>query len=142
MAFRKFSQSIYDTLIRLMPDLKGIPTSKDHVDPEIASSLFNIWRTSANRVNENLYIRPSTVSLDDVQSMQKAGLVKSIGNKLEITDKGSKVIKVMILGDETSSFDGDDVVVDYEQALAQSGHVKISKKGNTKVASWWDRFKD
>jgi len=137
MAFRKFSQSIYDTLIRLMPSLQKDNRDKNFVDPTIANSLFNIWRTSSNKINDNTYQRPATVSIDEVKNMQKAGLVRPVGNNIEITNKGSEVIKIMILGDDTSSFDPD-VEVDYTQALKSAGQLKSANK--VKVASWWDRF--
>ena len=137
---RKFAQSIYDTLIRIMPSLKDKAfVNQNYINPNIANSLFNIWRTSGNKINDNIYKRPTNVSLAEVQQMQKAGLVKSIGSNLEITDKGTNVIKVMILGDNSSSFDENGIIIDYNQALSNIQEVKTAGQ-KVKVASWWDRF--
>ena len=60
--------------------------------------------------------------------MQKEGLVKSIGENIELTEKGAKVIKVMILGDERSSFEDNNIIIDYNQALSNTKNVKEAKK--------------
>ena len=107
----KFNQSIYDSLIKLLPDMQNrIIKGKDHVNPVAARSLFSIWRIGNNKIDKNTYKRPPTVSYADVQMMQKEGLIRSIGDRIEITEKGSKVLKIMILGDDRSSFEEDNIV--------------------------------
>ena len=69
--------------------------------------------------------------------MKNAGLIKVIGENIEITEKGAKVINVMILGDDRSIFEKDGNEIDYHTALDKT---KVKVAGNTKVASWWDRF--
>jgi len=121
--------SIWDTLLEMLPGLKDkMIKSKDYVDPSIAKVLFSIWRTGENKINEKTYKRPSTIAHDDVEKMKAAGLIKSIGDKIEITEKGSKVIKIMILGDERSSFDNNDIVIDYSKALNNTKGVKTAKQ--------------
>ena len=72
--------------------------------------------------------------------MQKAGLVKVIGDNFEVTEKGANVIKVMILGDDRSIFEEDGVNLDFHTALDNTKNIKTAKK--RKVASWWDRFEN
>ena len=133
-------QSMIDVLIRMMPSLKDeIAKKKDYVDQYAAKNLFNIWRTSSNKVGERKYKRPPTVSLVDVEGMQKEGLIRSIGDRIEITDKGAKVIKIMILGDDRSSFEDNNIVIDYSTALSNVKDVKVAKTQKS-ANDWWSRF--
>jgi len=141
---KKFSQSIYDTLIYLMPNLKErLQSHGDAIDPVAARSLFSIWRTGEEKSNSRIFKRPVTIGQDEVQRMKDAGLIRQLGDNIEITDKGSKVIKIMVLGDNRSIFEDDDSVIDYSKALTETkGVQKMAKQ--CKVAqniSWWDRFK-
>jgi len=137
---KKNSQSIFDSLMRIMPELnQNVRFGDESVDPIAAKALFQIWRTGSS-TNQKTYQRPTTFSHDDLQRMQKADLVKVIGDKFEVTDKGANVIKVMILGDDRSIFEEDGMGIDYHTALNNTQEVKIAKK--QKVASWWDRYED
>lgn len=143
MKITKNSQSVLDTFLSILPSIpkKDDKTiaGVDYVDPESAKLLFSVWHNGKTRNRSNLYERPITLSLYDVQKIQKAGLVKSVGNELEITDKGSKIISIMVLGDDRSSFDDNKIEIDYNQALSNVKNVKTAKQ--TKVADfWWDRF--
>lgn len=143
--FRKEGQSLADYLIRIMPDLQmRMMGGKDMVDPLAARTLFSIWRNEDNRAGKNLYRRPPTVSASLVDSMTKAGLAKQVGDNLEITDKGASVIKVMVLGDNSSIYDkSDDRIIDYAQALKNTKTASVRRgRGMTKKASsdWWERF--
>ncbi|MCK5763627.1 MAG: hypothetical protein KAH05_05865, partial [Clostridiales bacterium] len=104
-----------------------------------AKALFQVWRTGSSS-NQKTYKRPPTFSYDDLQRMQKENLVKVIGDKFEVTEKGANVIKVMILGDDRSIFDENGLNLSYRDALSNTQNVKTAKK--QKIASWWDRFKD
>lgn len=140
MKIIKNSQSLFDNLIRVMPELGlNLDIGKDYVDPLAARSLFSIWRT-AKAKDKKVYKRPSTLSQDDINRMKKAGLVNFVGDKIEVTSKGEKVIKVMILGDDKSSFEDNGEIVDYNTALSNTKRLKLAK--NNKVASWWDRFEE
>lgn len=137
---KKEGQSFIDTLIQLMPGLmqnKFISHSKDFVNSAAADSLFSVWKNSSTK--GKTFVRPRTMSMAEVKNMEDEGLVKAVGSNLEITSKGEKVIKVMILGDSRSIFEDNDVIIDYNQALSNTNNVKTAKK--SKVAnSWWDRF--
>jgi len=139
---RKKQQSVLDTLLRILPNKKTTAHNKNYVDPKAAKTLFSIWRTAENKIKENVYKRPSTISLSDIEIMQKEGLVKSIGSNIEITNRGQKVIKVMILGDSRSSFDKDgEVIIDYNTALNNTKDLKIAIRGRKKKVDWKDVFK-
>jgi len=143
MDFEKYNQpSIYDTLIRMVPDIKNRLQKKEIelVSPDAANSLYSIWRAAENKVDKSIFKRPATTSLHEIESMQKEGLIRSLGSKVEITDKGSKVLKVMILGDDSSSFDKEDIVIDYSQALAKMKNIKVAKKNQKVAANWWSKF--
>ena len=140
---RKYSQSsIWDNLIRIMPEFKEqIIKSPTYVDPIAARSLYDIWRTSSYKTSEKYYKKPTTMGQEEIRRMKDAGLVKVIGENIEITEKGAKVINVMILGDDRSIFEDkkDGSIVDYNKALSNTKGVKTAK--NMKAASsWWDRF--
>ena len=130
----KSNQSIFDTLIDLMPDIKR-QQDQDYVNPIAAKTLFSIWRTGQNNHNTHVYKKPVTTSLSDIENMKKEGLINLIGDNIEITEKGSKVLKIMILGDNTSSFDDNGVIIDYNEALNRMKNVKTAKQGNKKVAN-------
>jgi len=136
---KKYGQSsIWDNLMKIMPELKdSISKSPTYVDPTIAKSLYNIWRTGSK--TGDVYKKPVTLSHDEFLRMKDAGLITAIGENINITDKGSKIIKVMILGDDRSVYEDDGNVIDYNIALNNSKGVKTAK--TRKIAnSWWDRF--
>ena len=136
-------QSIVDYLIRMMPDFAKMK-AKQMVDPMAARALFAVWKDEKNKVAAGIYKRPISLSSFQIEAMEKAGLVKLNGEKLEITQKGADVIKVMVLGDNSSIFDkSDDRIIDYAEALKNTKSAN-TRRGNglSKKASndWWDRF--
>ena len=137
----KYSQSIFDSLMRIMPELnQSVRFGRDAVDPLAADALFRVWRTGSSS-NQKTYKRPHTFSHDDLQRMQKADLVKVVGDSFEVTEKGANVIKVMILGDDRSIFEEDGLNLDYHTALNNTKNIKTAKK--QKVASdFWSQFED
>ena len=137
----KYSQSIFDSLMRIMPELnQSVRFGRDAVDPLAADALFRVWRTGSSS-NQKTYKRPHTFSHDDLQRMQKADLVKVVGDTFEVTEKGANVIKVMILGDDRSIFEEDGLNLDYHTALNNTKNIKTAKK--QKVASdFWSQFED
>ncbi len=130
---RKNAQSIYERLLEIMPQLRvNIIKGKDYVEPSIANSLFSVWRTGKSGSNNSTFKRPVSLAHDDIQKMKSAGLIRAIGENIEITEKGQKVIKIMILGDERSSFENNDLIIDYNQALDNTKGVKTASKKMTK----------
>lgn len=126
---KKNSQSIYDRLLEIMPQL-GVHTvrGKEYIEPSVAKSLFSIWRTGKTGSNDKIFKRPISLAHDDIQKMKSAGLIKAMGDNLEITDKGQKVIRIMILGDERSSFENNDLIIDYSQALDNTKGIKTANR--------------
>ena len=137
----KYSQSIFDSLLRVMPELRqNTRFGEEMVDPLAADALFKIWRTGSSSTQKT-YKKPVTLSHDDIQRMQKSDLVKVIGDNFEVTEKGANVIKVMILGDDRSVFDEDGINLDFHTALDNTRNVKTAKK--QKVASdFWSQFEE
>ncbi len=132
---KKHNQSIFDSLFKSIPLLKD----KNYVPSNIADSLFSLWKSGKSKKDNKSYKRPNSLSYHEVQSMQKEGLIRTIGDNIEITSKGKEAIKVMILGDDRSIFEDDGLVIDYNTALENTKNVKIAKK-NKVANSWWDRF--
>ena len=73
--------------------------------------------------------------------MKDSGLVLAIGDNLQITDKGQKVIKTMLLGDDRSIFEDDGRTVPYNTALNNTKGVKTAKKLRT-ASSFWNQFEE
>ena len=131
--------SVWDSLIRIMPEFTDkIIKSPNYVDPIAAKSLYNIWRNGDTEQNEKIYKKPVTLGQEETMRMKSAGLIRVIGENIEITEKGSKVINIMILGDDRSIFEDDGISIDYTKALNETKGIKTAKQ--LKVVSWWDRF--
>lgn len=137
----KYGQSsIWDSLIRIMPELRDrVLKSPDYVDPTIAKSLYNIWRNGSENQKDKIFKKPVTLGHDEVTRMKDSGLVLAIGDNLQITDKGQKIIRVMILGDDRSIFEDDGVVLDYNKALSHTKGIKTAKKLRV-ASSFWNQF--
>jgi len=121
----KISQSFYNSLINLMPSLQNTIKNKDYIDSKISSDLFIIWQ-KGNKIRKNTFKRPITMSINDIDKMKKAGLINYLGDNVELTSKGEDVIKVMILGDERSIFENDEIIIDYNIALSNVKNVKVA----------------
>jgi len=144
----QFSPTLFDYLIQIMPGLQVQIKSKEEnaIDPVAAKNLFAIWKDEKNKISDRVYQRPYTVSASQVESMSDSGLIKTNGDNIEITDKGAKVIRVMVLGDDSSIFDKkDDKLIGYSEALSNTKKASTLRGHNlTKTASdnWWKRFED
>lgn len=131
--------SIWDNLINIMPEFADkIRKSPNFVDPIAAKSLYNIWRTGEKQA-DNKFKKPVTLGNEETTRMSEAGLIKVIRDNIEITEKGSKVINIMILGDERSIFEDDGKDVGYSKALNNTKGVKTAKQMRV-ASSWWNRF--
>ncbi|MFW6026124.1 MAG: hypothetical protein ACOCRX_07260, partial [Candidatus Woesearchaeota archaeon] len=103
----------------------------------------DIWK-KAHKVKEKVYKKPVTTSLNDIEKMEKNGLVKKIGENIEITKKGEKIIRIMILGDDSSPLDKEDVKIDYLTALKNAKHNNVVEKtsNNKNDNEWWKKIID
>lgn len=154
---KQAQSSIWDNLIRIMPEFADkVKKSPNYVDPITARSLYNVWRTGEKKA-QKVYKKPVTLGHEEQRRMADSGLIKAIGENIEITEKGAKVINVMLLGDDRSIFEDDGKAVDYSTALNNTKGIKTAKQ--LKVASkqekeepkninrekssydsWWSRF--
>jgi len=112
-------------------------------DQNAARTLFTIWKDQNNKSGSNRFHRPTNIALSEVEAMISDGLIRQIGEQLEVTKKGSDVLKTMILGDDRSSFEDDGSVLPYRQAKQNT----IPGGGKKKVASaslapvtWWQKL--
>jgi hypothetical protein len=138
MATNKFGQnSILDYLLEKMPELSFIKNKL--VDENSAKELFLIWENPNSKIGKTTYKKPQNISSNSVENLQKQGLVRRIGDAIEITAKGNEVIKTMILGDERSIFEDDGKPLPYKMALANTKRKKI-KNGKKYQEQWWSRF--
>ena len=135
---RKYAQSLIDVLVDVMPELRA-RMEENTVDAVAAASLFGIWKQQNKSIGKRTFAKPKTITASEVEGMVSEGLVRCIGDKLEITSRGSEVIKTLILGDERSSFEDDGTDPTVREASA-----KINARANKKKKAsedWWDRFK-
>ena len=134
--------SIWDNLIEIMPEFTDkIKKSHNFVDPIAAKSLYNIWRAGEKKKEKKIFKKPVTLGNEETMRMSDAGLIKIIGENIEITEKGSKVINVMILGDERSIFEDDGSNIDYNKALNNTKGIKTAKQLRV-ACNWWNRFEE
>jgi len=132
---RKFNQvSIIDFLTNILP---SDMVKKDTPHPQTIQKLYSIWKNPNNKIGEKVYKHPKNISQGDLDDLISHGLMQRTGGGLQITSKGSNLIKIMILGDNRSAFEtGRDI--DYVTA---SNNIKLAnkqKKKNKKVADvWW-----
>jgi hypothetical protein len=132
--------SVWDNLMRIMPGLKEkIKTSPEYVDPLAAKSLYSIWRTGEKK-GDRAYKKPITIGNEETERMKNSGLIKIIGDKISVTEKGAKIISIMILGDDRSAFEDNGENIEYNKALNNTKGVKTAKQIKA-ASSWWGRFK-
>lgn len=117
------SKSLLDFLVQIMPDWRDQvvefrKSPRYLATGKAAKTLFSLWRDENNKIKNDVLRRPVDVSLEDVKAMQQAGLVRDLGDKVEITGKGKDVIKTMILGDDKSIYEDDGKTLPYEIAYA------------------------
>jgi len=141
---KKEQQSyILDLLIEKIPGLDiSLINKQDTVTSSAANALYKIWRDPKNKVSGSMYKKPTTLSSSDLEYMQKEGLIRSIGDRVQITSKGSEIIRVMVLGNDRSSFSKDAVVIDYYSAKKNATTRPVSIKAENKKNEdrWWDMF--
>lgn len=141
-------KSLLDYLMQIMPDIQVLELRRFNIprrESLAANKLFALWLDEKNKITTSELKRPSTVSLEDVKSMEREGLVKMQGDRIEITSRGAEVIKTMILGDDKSAFEDDGKVLDYTTAYAncrKRGRIKTGRKAaSTGANNWYQRMK-
>ena len=134
---KQAQSQLVEFLLDKVPSLRAGITSNGENTPE--TKLFSVWKNPNNSIGTHTYNKPDTLSQTDIEEMSKQGLIRSYGDKLEITSKGGNVIKVMILGDDRSALAGDDSDIDFRtaQRAIKAAATKRSKKVED---DWWSRF--
>lgn len=144
MLYKEFdNKSLLDYIKDIMPniniiDIKNIGRPLTY--SKAAKGLFSLWRDESNKISSNLLKRPVTISATDVDLMEQEGLIKRVGNDIQITSRGAEVIKTMILGDDKSSYEDDGSIMDYSTAYANTKPrrmVKGAKAASTKDKGNW-----
>lgn len=134
MSYKYSQYSIMDFISDYFP----ISKKENNIDNEAATDLYNIWKDSKSNISTTVLRKPTTLPAHKVEIMQKAGLVYQNGNNLEITNKGKDVIKIMILGNDSSIFD--EKRMDYISAKNNTGVRTAKKIGRIASNIWWERF--
>jgi len=106
----KVAQSLIDLLIQIPGlQLQILPGLKQNIglqtrDPK-AKMLMAVWEDVANKVADKKFKRPATMSQRDIQELEVAGYIKQHGDNIVMTKKGSDLIKIMLLNDNSHTFD-------------------------------------
>lgn len=126
MIYKETQQkSLLDFLVQIMPDwqnqvMEFKQSPRYLVNGKAAKTLFTLWKDEQNKVDNKILKRPTNVSIADVKEMQHAGLIRDLGDKIEVTKKGSDIIQTMILGDDKSIWEDDGKTLTFETSYANT----------------------
>ncbi len=143
--------SLVDFVTKTMPEFseafgKG-SLRKGRMSVLAANKLFTLWSKQSH--NGKTIIRPTELTTDEIKLMEQEGLIRESSEGLEITVKGGNILKTMILGDDSSSFDKT-ANFDYEKAVDTTMmRAKKAKVASTQPIlkcscelSWYGRLKN
>ena len=145
----KDSQSLLDILLKLMPDLQPgqniVFLRAPTVNNKAAKTLMSLWKNEDNVISHSKLKRPDNLSTEDLNLLEKENLVYNKGDYLEITSKGQKALKTMILGDDRSVYEDDGKTLDYHVAEANLKPKRMLKKAkmasiNNLSGNWYKRL--
>ncbi len=105
---------------------------RPQINDKAAKTLYKIWKNEKNIINANVLKKPYDFSIEDVDILEREGLIQFHRDQMHVTQKGASVLRVMILGDNRSSFEDNGEILDYRTAELNT---KTFKKNATKVAS-------
>lgn len=105
---------------------------RPQINDKAAKTLYKIWRNENNIVSANILKKPYDFSIEDVNVLEREGLIQFHRDQMHVTQKGASVLRVMILGDNRSSFEDNGDILDYRTAELNT---KNFKKSSTKVAT-------
>ena len=128
--------SVVDFLVQNFPQL-GLGKEIQDENSEAAEALYDIWADEKNQISEKMLRKPISISSQILEKMQRNGLVRALGDRLEVTSKGSEVIKTMILGNENSALENKTQKVGYKEAVAHARKNSLKKMSQQNVKSWW-----
>lgn len=135
---KKYANSnLFDALIKRMPSLAdGLVKQAKYTQASVASNLYKIWLDENNQVGKKVFKKSSKISTAELSGLIASGLVKQIGDKIQITEKGSEVIKVMVLGDDRSIYEDDGKQINFKIASSNVKQTSKSKKKKVQDQFW------
>ena len=146
------TKSLLDFLLEILPNnpengskfhIIELRPRKPSVNNKAAKILFSIWKDESNTINDKVLKRPENIATSDIDLLEKENLAEYEDGKIKITDKGSEIIKTMILGDDKSIFEDHGEIMDIHTAIANTKPKTANKKGG-KFASgnWYKKAKN
>jgi len=136
----KYQQSVFDFIFDHLDHFQamnsGTKNGSNSVDDRAASALYRLWKDTGSRLYGKTYRKPAALSQDDVSLMKKEGLVHDIGDRMTFTDKGSQIIKIMILG-ENSALNPDGTEITYAAAIVKTKGKSLKVAQKTVENDWW-----
>jgi len=101
---------------------------KPRINNKAAKTLYKIWKNENNLIEANVLFKPYDLPIEDVDALEKEGLIDFYRDQMHITPKGASVLKVMILGDNRSVFEDDGSILDYKTAELNTKPLKKTGK--------------
>lgn len=132
---------MFSGLLQLFPTL----SIENPISNETAELLYRVWKGDTSSYSDRDYRKVSNFGINNIQKLVNEGLLKVGNEKINITQLGKNVLKVMILGDDRSIFDDDGRDRLYSEALAGVKEASIKRKGkfasrcNNGTDNWWHR---
>lgn len=138
---KKQSQSLLD-FINVFPLQAIVVRHNSPVNNKEAQTLFNIWK--ADRDDDGNFEVPQDADVTSIASLTTKGMITNkhrgfLDNpvrKVEITDKGSNIIRNIILYTEKSNYEKNDKKLNYE-AIHQA--VKSGPEKHSKIKENWSK---
>lgn len=131
-------QSLLDLIIDQMPDsgdMMFIRLAPDAGPSEGETTLYEAWLDSPE-ASEGKIKRPASLHRQEIDSMVREGLVRELGDCLELTSKGTKILTKLILKDDTNSFGNP---VKKSSAKITSPFARFASRITDHPASWFKR---
>lgn len=119
-----------------------LPSSfySNYVNPNSVKTLYSIWDNEKNKIEKNIFRKPTHLGSMQLKQLESEGLIESMGDKIKVTSKGENIIKIMVLGDDNSIFDKSGSL-SYDQALRNTKNAHSNN--HKKIAqNWWSRFEN
>lgn len=129
---KKENQSAIDFLINNLSVVNGFKVEKT-AKAKAIENLYSIWKDSKNKINDKIFQKSDAVSYDELENMERQGVISIMAKgRFKITSEGSKLLKIMILGDNRCSLEKGNNKLDYRTAEATT-------KKSKKLSNWINR---
>lgn len=138
----KTAQSLLDYLKLMYPGIEDfkIISLKPRINEKAAKALYKMWKDEESKINEKEF-KISNFSHDELDLMEREGLISVSNNKSIITNKGSELLKTIILSDERSAYHkGIDDDINLSALSGTSKKVfRSANKKEEKSQNWYRR---